>query len=361
MERLTLTPRHQSIDFRQCLPAGDILPSWSNLPLDTKLPMHKTPEGRVTLYTTPLSEPKYRSSQCIDFDLSDPLGTSLSTEYQSLHDPHLKSHFNLRTMRRHLVRNGFITSSGEVICTLREFNQYRQYLRRLCLLEVTQERKEELAYLEAARMKKQRPSKTEFAPKFHEIKKRQQEMLEKIKQRHEELVKMEEERLQKKFQLQAEKMLNYEEKRRVLDKRRDEILYRHKEELKRKNTNLLRSWIIKDQERNKRLEEQKTDMILHQTQKNVENWHKRKLHEYEKLEREKEVRERERELIEENVKLREKKIRKLRKRQLAEINTIKMMRKRRQMNKERKYAQRLAHKIVTGNVHPFTEKGKIIN
>lgn len=77
----------------------------------------------------------------LEFDLSDPYCHVISNEYQPLHDPHLKNHYNLPRMRRHLRKKGFITARGKVICNLREFNQYRQYLHKMCLLEMAQERK----------------------------------------------------------------------------------------------------------------------------------------------------------------------------------------------------------------------------
>ena len=52
-----------------------------------------------------------------------------------LHDPHLKSHLTAEQRRRRLYRGGFITKDGKVLCTLKEYNNYRQYLRKvnLCL------------------------------------------------------------------------------------------------------------------------------------------------------------------------------------------------------------------------------------
>ena len=87
---------------------------------------------------------KHRSKQEYDFDLRDPLGHFLSSEYQPLHDPHLKAHFNTNFMRRHLVRKGFISRDGKVLCSLKEFNQYRQYLRHVFFLKISKERCEEV-------------------------------------------------------------------------------------------------------------------------------------------------------------------------------------------------------------------------
>jgi hypothetical protein len=76
-----------------------------------------------------------------EFDLSDPYCHLMSNEYQPLHDPHLKTHFSTPRKQRHLRKNGFITEEGKVICNLKEFNRYRQYLHKLCLLEIAKEQK----------------------------------------------------------------------------------------------------------------------------------------------------------------------------------------------------------------------------
>lgn len=87
---------------------------------------------------------KHRCKQDYDFDLRDPNGKYITTEYRPLHDPHLKAHFSTPVMRRHLVRKGFISEDGKVLCSLKELNQYRQYLRHIFFLEIAEERKREV-------------------------------------------------------------------------------------------------------------------------------------------------------------------------------------------------------------------------
>ena len=64
------------------------------------------------------------------FDLCIPMGTSSSPpEYNCLHDPHLRAFFSRRYMRNRLVAQGYITPSGEVLCTRREYNVYYHFLK----------------------------------------------------------------------------------------------------------------------------------------------------------------------------------------------------------------------------------------
>ncbi|GFT29314.1 uncharacterized protein NPIL_245081, partial [Nephila pilipes] len=52
-------------------------------------------------------------------------------DYESLHDPYLKSHFTKDKIQKHLKKDGFISESGRVICSLTDINDYRKYHRRI--------------------------------------------------------------------------------------------------------------------------------------------------------------------------------------------------------------------------------------
>jgi len=45
------------------------------------------------------------------------------------------------------MKKGFVTKDGKVICNLKEFNRYRQYLRKICLMELARENKLEVSYI----------------------------------------------------------------------------------------------------------------------------------------------------------------------------------------------------------------------
>ncbi len=62
------------------------------------------------------------------FDLSNPKECSSFTEYNSLHDPHLRSYFHRTDMKKKLVSNQFITEDQQVICSLKDYNAYRNFL-----------------------------------------------------------------------------------------------------------------------------------------------------------------------------------------------------------------------------------------
>ena len=62
------------------------------------------------------------------FDLSNPNEYSSFTEYNSLHDPHLRSYFYRPDMKQKLVINKFITKDLHVLCSIKEYNAYRNFL-----------------------------------------------------------------------------------------------------------------------------------------------------------------------------------------------------------------------------------------
>ena len=50
------------------------------------------------------------------------------SEYEPLHDPHLKKYIQRTRLKRKLHRKGLITCDACVKCTLKDFNSYRLYL-----------------------------------------------------------------------------------------------------------------------------------------------------------------------------------------------------------------------------------------
>nr|XP_020825451.1 fibrous sheath-interacting protein 2 isoform X2 [Phascolarctos cinereus] len=100
-----------------------------DLPLGVKLPL--IPGSNTLFYTTNLSEKLFQPSY--GFNLTDPYGQLLETRYKSLHDPHLSAYYKRKDILKQLKKGGYITTNNKIVCTLREFNKYRQYLTSLKL------------------------------------------------------------------------------------------------------------------------------------------------------------------------------------------------------------------------------------
>ncbi|XP_031458955.1 fibrous sheath-interacting protein 2-like [Phasianus colchicus] len=110
-----------------------------DLPLGVKIPVQ--PGTKPVFCRTKLGEKLHQPSP--HFDLGDPYSRHLSTEYNSLHDPYLQNYHNRKDNLQNLKNRGLVTKAGKVVCTLKEFNEYRQYLTRLKLEQEKIKRQEE--------------------------------------------------------------------------------------------------------------------------------------------------------------------------------------------------------------------------
>lgn len=133
------------------------LPGWELIPLNCKLPMLKCPGNQVifskdkignsvSLLTQKIQETilffTYMSIICFQFKCSmqefDSSATINIPEYNPLHDSNLKTFYaNERNLKR-LRMNGEITDNNEVICNLKDFNQFREDLHKSQLYYVLQ-------------------------------------------------------------------------------------------------------------------------------------------------------------------------------------------------------------------------------
>ncbi|XP_075625145.1 uncharacterized protein LOC142604181 [Balearica regulorum gibbericeps] len=104
-------------------------PELLDLPLGVKIPV--VPGSKPVFSRAKLGEKLHRPSGY--FDLGDPYCRLMSAEYNSLHDPHLQAYYKRKDNLQRLKKGGYVTSDGKVVCTLKEFNEYRQYLTRLKL------------------------------------------------------------------------------------------------------------------------------------------------------------------------------------------------------------------------------------
>ncbi|KAJ7411297.1 hypothetical protein WISP_103296 [Willisornis vidua] len=83
------------------------------------------------------------------FTLDDPYNHHLSIAYNCLHDPILRDYHTRKDVLKLLKRQGLVTSdnkAGLVVCTLKEFNEYRQYLTRQKLQAEQELRCQEASY-----------------------------------------------------------------------------------------------------------------------------------------------------------------------------------------------------------------------
>ncbi|XP_077164408.1 fibrous sheath-interacting protein 2 isoform X2 [Paroedura picta] len=100
-----------------------------DMPLFSKTPF--LPGSNTLFYTTKVGERLYQQSPT--FDLNDPYCKLMAPKYNSLHDPHLRAFYKRKDNLQRLKKSGFVTDKNKVVCSLKEFNDYRQYLTSLKL------------------------------------------------------------------------------------------------------------------------------------------------------------------------------------------------------------------------------------
>ncbi|XP_034097804.1 uncharacterized protein LOC117563533 [Drosophila albomicans] len=109
------------------------LPGWELIPLNCKLPMLKCPGNQVIFSKDKIGNTFKCSMQ--EFDSSM---TVHIPEYNPLHDSNLKTFYSNERNLKRLRENGEITDENEVICNLKDFNQYREDLHKSQLYYVLQ-------------------------------------------------------------------------------------------------------------------------------------------------------------------------------------------------------------------------------
>ncbi|XP_018796845.1 PREDICTED: uncharacterized protein LOC108973811 [Bactrocera latifrons] len=122
-----------NLTFKSGLPINS-LPGWELIPLNSKLPMLKCPGNQVIFSKNKIGQSFKHLKQEFDPSVRESL-----PEYNPLHDSNLKTFYaNERNLKR-LRENGEITQNNDVICNLKDFNEYRQQLHKTRLYYVLQE------------------------------------------------------------------------------------------------------------------------------------------------------------------------------------------------------------------------------
>ncbi|ALC38540.1 CG3345 [Drosophila busckii] len=119
-------------NYKTGLPINS-LPGWEHIPLNCKLPMLKCP-GKQVIFSMDKIGQTFKCDQ-LDFDSAV---TEHTREYNPLHDSNLKTFYSNERNLKRLRENGEITDDNDVICTLKDFNRYREDLHKSQLYYVLQ-------------------------------------------------------------------------------------------------------------------------------------------------------------------------------------------------------------------------------
>lgn len=139
MELLTLRLPTPMSDLKNSVsrptqrPVKNSYPTWQARELNEKIPLYQGsgPTGPLVLHRGLVGNNPLKSNVKLKFSLKDPYCQEVSNSYNPLHDPHLINWVNSPTNCKFLQKQGLITEDMDVVCNLKEYNEYRRFLWRI--------------------------------------------------------------------------------------------------------------------------------------------------------------------------------------------------------------------------------------
>uniref|UniRef100_A0ACB8FYA2 Uncharacterized protein n=1 Tax=Sphaerodactylus townsendi TaxID=933632 RepID=A0ACB8FYA2_9SAUR len=232
-----------------------------NTPLFSKTPF--LPGSNTLFYTTKVGEKLYQPSPT--FDLNDPYCKLMAPKYNSLHDPHLRSFYKRKDNLKRLKKSGFVTDKNKVVCSLKEFNEYRQYLTSLKLeFEKHYIKEQKMIEKQVTTIQDSQPfSEATDTSKYRDwLLKEERPTVEEqenvMRNRYLDLINEELQKLEQLAEENRELLIDYDdEKKQGLEKRKQFLLRKKMEEEWRKKEMILMMKIGNDIKREARIEEQR--------------------------------------------------------------------------------------------------------
>ncbi|XP_033228453.1 stress response protein NST1-like isoform X2 [Belonocnema kinseyi] len=86
------------------------LPKWKTIPLVSKIPMVPAPK---------------------EFNLNDPCNYEMELPYEGFHDKYLTEFYKRPINIQRMIKLGFVTKNLDAKCSLKDYNMYRKYLKKL--------------------------------------------------------------------------------------------------------------------------------------------------------------------------------------------------------------------------------------
>ncbi|XP_034942796.1 stress response protein NST1 [Chelonus insularis] len=107
------------------------LPRWQIMSLDAKLPSVPAPKDAYHFSRRKIGQELFIQFKDAQFHLDDPYNYEIDVSYDSLHDKHLVNYFSKKNILKYLIQRGFVTKNLDAICTVKEYNMHRKYLKKL--------------------------------------------------------------------------------------------------------------------------------------------------------------------------------------------------------------------------------------
>ncbi|XP_025087094.1 uncharacterized protein LOC112559854 isoform X2 [Pomacea canaliculata] len=145
LTRVLLPKKDPNIAEVRFVPGGNPVPAQYHIPLMKKVPMFPAPTGCLELYTSKIGHQAYINKKRHGFDLTDPYNYNIDWSYNITQDPHMLHVIRTPAMMKRLKELGQITNDERVRCTLKQFNNFRAYLKCKSLIDFRNQLQEEKA------------------------------------------------------------------------------------------------------------------------------------------------------------------------------------------------------------------------
>lgn len=195
LTRVLLPKKDPNIAEVRFVPGGNPVPAQYHIPLMKKVPMFPAPTGCLELYTSKIghqvspgvsvllnslsstfvlrfhgsiwerkrkclcvwcilihinwfyvSKQAYINKKRHGFDLTDPYNYNIDWSYNITQDPHMLHVIRTPAMMKRLKELGQITNDERVRCTLKQFNNFRAYLKCKSLIDFRNQLQEEVRW-----------------------------------------------------------------------------------------------------------------------------------------------------------------------------------------------------------------------
>ena len=99
--------------------------------MESKIPMISGPKNVYNFTRQKLGKKLWIGSSDAEFNISDPCNYEMQFQYEAFHDEHLRNFFKRPVNNQRMIKLGFVTKEMDAKCSVRDYNMYRKYLKKL--------------------------------------------------------------------------------------------------------------------------------------------------------------------------------------------------------------------------------------
>ena len=93
--------------------------------------MVPAPKGAYNFSRRKLGKKLWVGSSDAEFNMSDPCNYEMELQYDGFHDPYLTDFYKRPNNIKRMKKLGFVSENLDAKCSLKDYNMYRKYLKKL--------------------------------------------------------------------------------------------------------------------------------------------------------------------------------------------------------------------------------------